>query len=242
MTHSFNGRLYRLVVGLTCALWISAVQAEWKTERQGRDLVVQSRAVPGASTREVRAIVELNADVIAVAHFLQDPATNPRWVPNSQTVSIIERPAQGVSLAHFVMGASWPFQPRDAVARFELIQSANAVVWIRFDSQPQRLPAAKGVVRLQTYSGCWRLTPLAPLRTHIDYRSHIEAGGQIPAWVAHSVAVRSTYKAMKNLQRQVPGYMVPQDSPLAFLRAAEQFPTEVASMGDRDCDSAFARE
>lgn len=251
------GVLFGLLMGL---LAVPQAYADWQLEKDEGGIQIHSRAVKGSKAREVRALSTLNADVIRVVNFLQDPATNARWVPNSKSVSIFERQAQGVTLVHFVMQAGWPFQARDAVARFELVQAPDSTVWIRFESQPERLPPLANTVRLRTYSGCWRLTPLSPQSTHLEYRSHIEAGGRIPAWMANAVAIRSTFTALQNLQQQVPDYVIPANSPLGFLRDAghnavlgsapspgavstavtSTAAASVGAMNDSDCASAFA--
>ncbi len=226
---------------LLCVLSVAHAYADWQLEKDDSGIQIHSRSVKGSKVREVRALTTLNADVVRVANFLQDPTTNSRWVPHSKSVSIFERPAQGVTFAHFVMQASWPFQARDAVARFELVQTPESTVWIRFESQPERLPLLNDTVRLQTYSGCWRLTPLSPQSTQLEYRSHIEAGGRIPAWLANSVAIRSTFTALKNLQQQVSAYVIPANTPLGFLRAVGSSAASAAVMADNDCESAFAQ-
>lgn len=231
----------KLSCAFLCVLVATQANADWQLEKDGSGIQVDSRSVKGSKAREVRALATLNADVVRVANFLQDPATNARWVPHSKSVSIFERPAQGVTFVHFVMQASWPFQARDAVARFELRQTPSSVIWIRFDSQPERLPPMSTTVRLQTYSGCWRLTPLSPQSTHLEYRSHIEAGGSIPAWLANAVAVRSTFTALKNLQRQVPSYVIPADTPLGFLHDTGRYAVSITPMVDNDCVNAFAQ-
>lgn len=234
---------FSVVCGLGILFCVSAatqVRADWQLEKENSGIQIHSRSVKGSIAREVRALTTLNADVIRVANFLQDPTTHSRWVPHSQSVSIFERPAPGVTLVHFVMQASWPFQSRDAVAKFELVQTPASVIFIRFDSQPERLPSLDNTVRLQTYSGCWRLTPVSRQSTHLEYRSHIEAGGRIPAWVANGVAIRTTFTAMKNLQQHVPAYEVPADTPLDFLHHATALDSSVTVMADNDCDSAFA--
>lgn len=246
------GVLFGLLVGL---LVVPQAYADWQLEKDEGGIQIHSRAVKGSKAREVSALSTLNADVIRVVNFLQDPATNARWVPNSKSVSIFERPSQGVTLVHFVMQAGWPFQARDAVARFELVQAPNSTVWIRFESQPERLPPFANTVRLRTYSGCWRLTPLSSQSTHLEYRSHIEAGGRIPAWMANAVAIRSTFTALQDLQQQVPGYVIPANTPLGFLRnsghnavlgsaamtsAVSTAAASVGAMADNDCANAFA--
>ena len=103
------GRVRVLFGLLMCLLAVPQVYANWQLEKDEGGIQVHSRAVSGSKAREVRALATLNADVIRVVNFLQDPATNARWVPNSKSVSIFERPAQGVTLVHFVMQAGWPF-------------------------------------------------------------------------------------------------------------------------------------
>lgn len=214
----------------------------WYPEKQDSGITIDSRPVAGSSALELRAIVELNAGTIAASQFLQDPATNSQWVPGSKDVSIIERPARGVTLVHFVMEGSWPFQSRDAVARFELTQTPDDIIWIRFNSEPRLLPELAGTVRMETYAGCWRLTPQSPSRTHLEYQSHIEAGGAVPAWMANSVAIRSTYKAMQNLERLVPTYVATDVRALAFLREPVHFQSgAILPMGEHACEEAFEK-
>lgn len=217
-----------LILMLLVLLWVGRdVRADddWRAEKQKESTRVFSRAVASSDVREIRGTTEVSASVKTLAVFLQDPETNPQWVPHSRFARILARPAPDSTLVHFVMQASWPFQARDAVALFRISQTPSFVVHIRFDSQSQLLPEEKNVVRLLKYAGYWQLTPAGARHTSVVYQSYVDAGGQIPAWLANSVAIKSTFTALENLRAQVPLYQMPRTTPLDFLQIPADQPT-----------------
>lgn len=216
----------------------ATAQAGWQEETHSQHVQVYSRAVAGSGVRELKSIVTVDADARKVAIFLQDADSNPRWVPHSQRVRVLAHEGLDVTWVHFLSDASWPFLARDAVARFELRQAPSSVIWIRFSSEPERLPGLKDTVRLRQYSGCWMLLPVAADKTRIEYLSHIEAGGRIPDWLANRVSVDATLQALENLWRQVPGYTADPQSPLNHLQAGVVSVDPLSV--ERDCDAVFS--
>lgn len=229
-----------LTGGLMSGLLPANARAAWHLEKHNAATQVYTRNVAGSEAKAVRAVTTVNAGVIQLANFLQDPGTHSRWVPHSRSVAIVERKSPDTTLVHFVMQSSWPFQARDAVAQFQLRQAPPSEIWIAFNSQPDRLPAMKNTVRLRQYTGCWRLTAQAAESTRVEYRSHIDAGGSVPAWLANSVAVRTTFDAMENLRQQVSAYEIPPGTPLAFLRNPAGYAPDRATIAfDEGCALPF---
>ena len=192
----------------------------WEMQKENAHTRVFSRAVKGSPLREIKGTTQVDTGLKQLITFLQDPDINEEWVPYSGGAAILEQAPSLQTHVHFVMNASWPFQKRDAVALFTLFQPEENKVRISIDSKPHKLPPIKGVVRILEYRGYWLLTAVSSKKTEVEYQNYVEPGGNVPAWLANSVAVKTTFQALENLREQAPRYNKPVAPHLNFIKDA----------------------
>ncbi len=204
-------RLYTI-----CSLWLagyllvvsfSVSASTWQQETQKYGITVFSRAVTGSSIREVRAELELDTNLKKLIAFLQDPSRNSDWVPYSGGATVLDQPTPNRTIVHFRLQSQWPFKPRDAVAAFTLVQDPQTkTVTIEIESLPDFIKVEKGTVRLRTYEGFWRLTPVTRQKIKVLYQNRVDPEGLIPAWMSNRFAIQTTLDALHNLKQLLPGY------------------------------------
>ena len=120
-----------------------------------------------------------------------------QWMPDLIEVRIIDHPAPGQTLVYMATAAPWPFQPRDAVTRFE--RHAGNPLTITLQGKPDALPRREGFIRIPASSGQWRLLSEGN-QTLVTYRLRVDPGGRIPQWLADSASQRRARAAMEALK------------------------------------------
>lgn len=182
-----------------CLFAVLHAHADWVAHSEQDGIRIWVRDADESRVQRVRAITSLNHTMPTVVAVLEDPALNPRWVPNSAGATLLDQPQPGASLVHFRLQGHWPVQPRDAVALFKKSRTEPGQVTITFTNAADQYPPMADHIRLEAYRGFWQLTETAD-GTHILYESLVDPGGNIPVWLVNRVAISSTRTALRNLR------------------------------------------
>lgn len=153
-------------------------------------------SVPAAAA-DVDARARIRAPADTVLDALEQPCHVRQWMPDLIEVRILDRPAPQVTRVYMASRTPWPFQPRDAITRFER-QAGNPVL-ITLQGEPDALPPRDGFIRIPASSGEWRLLSEGN-QTLVTYRLRVDPGGRIPQWLADSASQRRARAAMEALK------------------------------------------
>ncbi|MCG8311620.1 MAG: START domain-containing protein [Pseudomonadales bacterium] len=182
-------------------------EVEWQLQVNKNDIQIYVSDTPDSRYQTVKAQVVVTAGLKKLITFVQDETINIDWVPFSGGAKLLDRPTPKDSIVHFVVEGSWPFQDRDAIALFSISQNSDDLTTkITMTNKPNYLPLSPDYIRMPSYSGFWSLKPLTPDTTLVIYQNHVEPGGNIPSWIANTVAVSSTFKALDNLRTHIRKY------------------------------------
>ena len=220
---SFRGSVKSgLLVYVFCCMAYAQNQADnpWQLITDKEGIRVYQKNADDSEYHVIKGTVTVPAGLRKTVAFLQDESINTRWVPYSGGAELLERPVPEKSIVHFMVEGRWPFEARDAIASFHISQDNDLSLTIDMKNRPDFLPEHPERIRMQTYSGYWRLSPVAPDRTDVVYQSHVDPGGHIPPWLANRFALETTWQALANLRAQIKDYENPEavNGRLAFIR------------------------
>lgn len=214
----------RLVIFLVCSFCACASAGEnsWIEKKAASDITVHVREADNSPFHVIQGKTVVAANLATLVSFLQDEDINTQWVPYSGGAKLLDQVSPMRSIVHFQVKASWPFKSRDAIAAFEISQNPETkVLTISMENLPGYIPKQKNVVRMPSYGGYWKLTPIDSQMTEVVYQNHIDPGGNIPGWIANSFAVKTTWQALSNLKEQIAGYQNIAER-LAFIKEYEE--------------------
>lgn len=217
--------LVTLVVLLYCHNVVADSGSAWQLISDKDGISVYQQNVKDSDFHAFKGTVTLNSGLRKTVAFLQDENRNTQWVPYSGGVTLLDRPEPRQSIVHFVLEGRWPFADRDAITLFEIEQQQDLTLTITMTNLPDYLPEKPDRIRMQTYEGFWRLTPIDANTTQVVYQSHVDPGGSVPAWLANRMALETTRDALQNLRNQIVDYQNPEavNGRLRFIR---ELPTE----------------
>lgn len=179
-----------------------ATTSDWQRHSDPADpvtvWVLQSEAL---TYLLVRADIVITAPIGPLLSLLQDASVQHHWLPFTHEVRVLERPAQHQTRVHFLTQSRWPFQPRDAVTLFQVIEESPVQLRINMINQPQLLPPEPGYRRIQQAQGYWLLTALEDCQTRVRYQSGSQWGGLIPQWLVDRSNRQLAETALLNLKR-----------------------------------------
>lgn len=156
--------------------------------------------------RHVRAETVIAAPILPLLELLQDPASQPHWLPYTHQVEILQQTAPEQTLVRFETQARWPFAARDAVTLFQVSQPDASTIRIDMLNRPDAIPPHAGIERIRQAEGHWQLQALDQCRTQVRYEAGNRWGGNVPQWLVDRMNAQLAQEALQNLRKWAPDH------------------------------------
>ena len=180
----------------------TAPEEGWVQEAVTKEVAIHSRARPGSSLREFRAVGLIDATPGAVFSVLDDTEAYPNFMPYTSETRVLKREKDTV-LAY--QRLELPLvSDRDYTLRSKhqrWMGPDGPIYWIRWEPANDLGPAEKaGVMRVNVCEGGWLLEPTDSGDTRAVYTIYTDSGGAIPPMLANNgsrVAIRKVFDAIR---------------------------------------------
>ena len=93
-------------------------------------------------------------------------------------------------------------------------EETTKVVAITNSSEPDYIPAKKGIVRVKHVLSNYRLMPLTNGKVKVEFELFVDPGGSIPTWLINANIVNAPYKTTVGMIKQLPNY---QNASVSFI-------------------------
>ena len=181
-------RLTAPVLLLLVAAAPAAGAEPWVPNGSKEGLSVASRVRPESKVREVRAVGEIAIDAERLFAVLGDIGRYPEIMPPTASARLLDRDG-ATALYHLVIDPP-VVSRRDYCIRVTLTRIEDGALESRWQQTEEHCPAPeRGIVRMRGADGRWRLRPLGPGRTEVEYVAFADPGGALPAWMVNRSVV-----------------------------------------------------
>lgn len=183
-----------LFAGLLLSLQAPAGEADWELKRKGEkpgEVTVHVRPVEESPINMFRGIIEVPQPMLSVMAVMGDIDRYPEWVFQCSDAEI--KPDEwGPDIIRIKINGIWPVSDRDIAARSTIEQDPDTLaITIHSRAAEGVVPEQKGWLRIPALDNRFLLEPLDNGGTRITFRTFVDPGGYIPAWLANFVAVRA---------------------------------------------------
>jgi hypothetical protein len=177
----------------------------WTLSSESNGITLYSRARPGSSLKEFKAVGEIDAPAHAVHNVIDDIEAYPRFMPFTAECRLIKREADSIIIYQRLSPKIC--RDRDYTLRIRETSSAGpkGVVFLnRWKLANEFGPAEKkGVVRVKLCEGGWLLEPEDATKTRATYTVYTDTGGAIPAFIANRASQIAIGRLFAAVRKQV---------------------------------------
>lgn len=176
----------------------------------------------GTALIEIKATAVVHSTVAGFLLFIQDVDNMSNWLINASESQVIQHDSPNENSFYIKLTHIWPLQPRALLLHSKYWQNDDLSVEINVtDANPDIVEKAKSLamidlndyLRVRIYSAHWQLTPTLKIskakqedsvKLLIEYNFIADGRGDTPKWLADHLALKSIWKTMRNIRRQLP--------------------------------------
>jgi hypothetical protein len=195
------------VAGICCfANGLFAAEYPWKLRVKSDGITVYTRKVEGSPILAFKADMIVDASLDKVVRFFEDEEKIPQWFHQCTRAELLESNGPDQKVLYFVVHLPWPVTERDSVFRRDRsVDRSTGVVTYIATALPERLPVAKGKIRVQALNSTWKFTPLEGNRTEVYFDQHSDPGGFIPPFIVNKLVVDMPVNSFRNMRKMILG-------------------------------------
>jgi hypothetical protein len=180
-----------------------ALGAKWKWVTDVDGIRVTKRNTGrGFPTFRGAGIVETH--LFQVLAVISDISRHPQWVYHCKDARLLRKIDDKNRIVYARTAALWPVADRDAVYRSRaVVNTRKREVLIKFWAvSSNKMKRVKGVVRMVSLRGHYRLRALGKKRTYVEYQVDADPRGLIPKWMARIAVERLPLYTLQGLRKQ----------------------------------------
>lgn len=202
---------------LCCA---NASQTPWKIWKNNNSQSVSYRPaiIEGDIDKkliEIRATATVHSSLSGFLVFLQDVDNTQNWLVNANESKIIRQYSAQENSFYIKLSKIWPLQPRILMLHSTYWQNDDLSVEIKLtdaenveDYLLSSVSHFNKYLPVQTHSAHWKILPKQlddeTTGITIEYIFIVDGRGDTPKWLADHFTLKSIWKTMRNIRRQLP--------------------------------------
>lgn len=153
---------------------------------------------------EIKSELTVKSSIAGFLLFLQDYDKIPNWLDNANGSQLIEQVTPSHNIFRTQFSAIWPVSPREMLIESQYWQDRQGNVHIKVEDASDHYTSHKNHIAISIIRAHWLIKPIANDKLYIQYRVIANANGKVPSWLANKVALRSSWRTLKNINQQLP--------------------------------------
>lgn len=208
---------------------VNISENQWKLWKKHSSQSVSYRpiTIAGKQLIEIRATATVNSTISGFLLFIQEVSNTPNWLVNASESKIIKRYSAKENSFYIKLTKIWPLKPRILMLHSTYWQNNDLSIEIKLTDVNSRLAEESlllnniqlaDYLQVKTYGAHWKITPKSQVANDksrylaekhqaeitIEYIFIADGRGDTPKWLADHLALKSIWKTMRNIRRQLP--------------------------------------
>jgi hypothetical protein len=178
---------------------------DWTIVREEDGIVASQWHEPGRQFPRFRAVGTIPAEPLEVLAVIRDVERHTEWQDRCTDSRILKEGPKGRRVVYNRKDATWPVADRDIVLASETsFEDDGRRIEVRFQSTESPLmPPQRGVVRMPSLVGHYRLESVGPEETRVEYQIDVDLGGRVPGFIARYAGEEMPFATVRGLRAQV---------------------------------------
>lgn len=169
----------------------------WELKKNEQDIQVYTQHIEGSEFQAFRGKTRIKASIKKAVAFNMDLKRTPDWLHECKESRLLNQISDQEHYIYYVTDAPWPVSDRDYILHSTIDQDpATLAVTIRFRAVTDNAEASDDCVRVTEINGFWRFTPAQDGWLEVEYETHADPNGDIPAWLANSFVVEQPFQTL----------------------------------------------
>ena len=192
---------------LSTSLFLNPVAEDWELTTEKEGIQVFTRFSETSNFKEVRIKLTIANDMNKLIAFLNDVPKYKSWVYKCIAAEELGREDAQNYTYYVETDMPFPLQNRDLVVKSKSWKDpVTGIVMSKSVAAQDVMPKKNGIVRIPAYESSWRIEPLGPNKTFIDYKVKTDPGGSLPAWIVNMGVTIGPVKTMQALRKELDQY------------------------------------
>ncbi|AAZ27070.1 hypothetical protein [Colwellia psychrerythraea] len=164
---------------------------------------------------EIKATATVKSSISGFLFFLQNVDNTQHWLVNASESKIIKQYSATENSFYIKLTKIWPLQARILILNSLYWQNDDLSVEIKLtdavnveDYMLLAVSNLKDYLQVKTHSAHWKIMPKQSeeegSEIAIEYIFIADGRGETPKWLADHLALKSIWKSMRNIRRQLP--------------------------------------
>jgi hypothetical protein len=190
----------------------------WELEHDQDGIKIYTQEIPDSSFKAFRGEVYVSTTLRNLVAHHTDIEQMKKWLQDCEESEVIKRVSDRDLYIYQRTSAPWPVSDRDYVLHSNIDQNPETfVVTMTFEASTQFSKSDEDCVPVTKLTGFWRFTPKQDGRIYVEYETHADPSGDLPAWLANSFVVDQPLGSLEKLRKRVEShaYILPKE--MAFV-------------------------
>jgi len=178
--------------------------AGWQRVHKEDGITVERWSASAGGRPHLRTTTVIDAGIALVSSVLRDVERHPEWRNRCAEARVLQREGDDKLVVYSRTEGRWPVADRDSVFASEVLRREPGRVEIHFRNvESPLMPPVRGIVRMPSVDGYYRLEALDAGRTRVEYELEMDMGGLVPSFVTRYVSDEMPLHTLQGLKQQV---------------------------------------
>lgn len=152
--------------------------------------------------RMVKVLFEADTTAEHLASVMFDIAGYNNWQYKTINAAVLQQISDSELIYYAEFVSPWPFSNRDVVVRLKMERAGPNLKFI-YNGIPDFIPEKEGITRVASSASSLDVVTIRPGRIKVEFRSNVDPGGHLPAFLMNQFAVDGPFESFSELRRKL---------------------------------------
>jgi hypothetical protein len=182
----------------------STNESDWKISKESNVTSVEYRNILNSDLIEIKAKTSIDSTLSGFLLFMQDTKNIALWLDNATESKIIKKIDKTKSILQTKFSGFWLVANRIMIIESHYWQNPDLSIEITSKNTKSNEMLDSKEILIDVISANWMIKPTSKNKIEVNYQFIVDAKGDLPHWLVNSMALKSTWKTLENLRKQLP--------------------------------------